>query len=93
MSSAVALGSQGSEATYSGELVTGGPASGEDLQGSVTEDEEDIADLSGGDSENFSLLGTAIETNLCPLTFILAIKWEESSQVPCKYLTGFSFST
>ncbi|GAA6226466.1 proheparin-binding EGF-like growth factor [Lates japonicus] len=56
-----ALGAQGSEATHSGELVvvTGGPASGEGLQGSLSDDDELETDeeVSGGDNENFSLHG------------------------------------
>ncbi|KAM9360611.1 uncharacterized protein areg [Symphorus nematophorus] len=54
-----APGTQGSEATLSSELVvvTGGPASGEGLQSSLSDDDElEIdEDLSGGDNENFSL--------------------------------------
>lgn len=53
-----ALGTQGSEATFSGDLavVTGGPASGEVLRGSLTDDDEleTDAEISGGDDENFS---------------------------------------
>ncbi len=63
-----ALGTQGSEATLSGELtgVTGGPASGEGLQDSLHDDDELEVDgeLSGGDSENFSLYGTDKQNKL-----------------------------
>lgn len=56
-----ALGAQGSEATHSSELVvvTGGPASGEGLQGSLSDDDELETDeeVSGRDNENFSLHG------------------------------------
>ncbi|XP_054467795.1 proheparin-binding EGF-like growth factor [Anoplopoma fimbria] len=55
-----AVGAQGSEATFSGELagVTGGPASGEVLQISLGDDDELELDeeVSGGDNENFSLV-------------------------------------
>ncbi|TKS78375.1 EGF-like growth factor Heparin-binding [Collichthys lucidus] len=53
-----ALGTQGSEATFSGELVgvTGGPASGEGLQTLFGDDDELEIDeeVSGGDNQNFS---------------------------------------
>ncbi len=62
-----AVGTQGSEATFSVELagVTGGPASGEGLQRSLSDDDELEIDeeLSGGDNENFSLHGTKNKTN------------------------------
>ncbi|KAG8011846.1 Proheparin-binding EGF-like growth factor, partial [Nibea albiflora] len=53
-----ALGTQGSEATFSGELagVTGGPASGEGLQ-SLSDDDDELEideEVSGGDNQNFS---------------------------------------
>lgn len=55
------LGTQGSEATFSGELaaVTGGPASGEGLQVTLSDDDElEVEEeVSGGDNENFSLHG------------------------------------
>ncbi|XP_051279324.1 proheparin-binding EGF-like growth factor [Dicentrarchus labrax] len=54
-----AFGTQGAEATFSGELagVTGGPASGEGLLTTLSDDDELEIDeeLSGGDNENFSL--------------------------------------
>lgn len=54
-----AVGTQGSEATFSGELaeVTGGPASGEGLRRSLSDDDELEGDeeLSGGDNEISSL--------------------------------------
>lgn len=56
-----APGTLGSEAAFSGELagVTGGLASGEGLQSSLTDDDELEVDeeLPGGDNENFSLHG------------------------------------
>lgn len=64
-----AVGTQGPEATFSGELagVTGGPASGEGLQTLPSDDDELEIDeeLSGGDNENFSL-GTANKTKPFP---------------------------
>lgn len=55
-----ALGAQGSEATFSGEIagVTGGPASGEGLQTSMSDDDEleVYEEVSGGENENYSLL-------------------------------------
>ncbi|XP_033475023.1 uncharacterized protein areg [Epinephelus lanceolatus] len=55
-----ALGAQGSEATFSGELagVTGGPASGEGLPSSLSDDDELEVDedVSGGDTENIDIL-------------------------------------
>ena len=57
-----APGTQGSEATLSGDLVvvTGGPASGEGLQSLLSDDGELEVDedLLGGDNENFGLHGT-----------------------------------
>ncbi|XP_029020075.1 amphiregulin [Betta splendens] len=52
-----ALGTQGSEAIFSSELVraTGGPASGEGLLGSASYDEGVEEDVSGGDHENSNL--------------------------------------
>nr|XP_046241295.1 proheparin-binding EGF-like growth factor isoform X2 [Scatophagus argus] len=54
-----ALGAQAFEATFSSGVVgvTGGPASGEDLQSLQSDDDEQEVDeeLSGGDNENFSL--------------------------------------
>ncbi|XP_026177958.1 proheparin-binding EGF-like growth factor [Mastacembelus armatus] len=54
-----ALGAQGSEVSLSSELieVTGGPASGEGLLSSLSDDEEPEIDeeLSGGDNENVSI--------------------------------------
>ncbi|XP_068994659.1 proheparin-binding EGF-like growth factor [Embiotoca jacksoni] len=54
-----ALAAQGSQTTHSSELtrVTGGPASGEGLQASLSNDDETEIDdeLSGVDNQNFSL--------------------------------------
>ncbi|XP_035514614.1 proheparin-binding EGF-like growth factor [Morone saxatilis] len=54
-----AFGTQGAEATFPGELagVTGGPASGEGLLATLSDDDELEIDeeLSGGDNENFSI--------------------------------------
>ncbi|XP_044193906.1 amphiregulin [Thunnus albacares] len=53
------LGAQGSEATFSSELngVTGGPASGEGLQSSLSDDDEleTYEELSGGANEHVSI--------------------------------------
>lgn len=47
------LGTRGSDATISSELtaVTGGPTSGEGLQGSLSSDDDLEEELSGGDSK------------------------------------------
>lgn len=59
-----AVGAQGSEATFSGEVtrVTGAPASGESLQNLLGDDDEPEVDeeVSG----EFSLLGRTINTYL-----------------------------
>lgn len=74
-----AVGTQGSDTTFSSELarVTGGPASGEGLQRSQSDDDDLEIDeeLSGGDNENFSL-GTANKTNpfLIDLDFLFHFK-------------------
>ncbi|XP_042369689.1 amphiregulin-like, partial [Plectropomus leopardus] len=55
-----AVGAQRSEATFSGDLagVSGGPASGGDLQNSLSDDDELEVDeeVSGGDNEHVSII-------------------------------------
>lgn len=66
-----ALGTQGSEAIFSSELVgvTGGPASGEGLQNSLSYDDEIDEDVSGGD--HFNPHGKTTKKPLFFLTIIV----------------------
>ena len=62
------LGAQGSEDTFSSELngVTGGPASGEGLQSSLSDDDEleTYEELSGGANEHVSVHGNVPSLNV-----------------------------